>query len=297
MGKSAKAPKTAKLGDLNALADKSYGQNKQMASDTVMANRANQTNPFGNLTWDKDPTTGQWTQTQGYNQQEQGLYDTSVANRGAAGQKYAGLMGKYDFDPTYGGAPAMPTVGGYNQQAIDTVRALQRPQLERARAAKEAQLAAMGLGTGSGAAWNTEQENIGNNENQADLQAILAGINQGNTEFGQGMQARQQGVSEQQQAFDTLGQALASLSGQAAPAQLQFDDNYAQQSPVASPDYVQNEMLRQQIKQNQYNAEAAAKSKGGIGGVLGSLGGTVLGSMAGPVGSAIGSKIGAGLFS
>ena len=66
-------------------------------------------------------------------------------------------------------------------------------------------MAAMGLGTGSGQAWDTEQTNLGQNENDADLKAILAGVNQGNTEFGQGMQLHTTGTG------DILNQNTANL--------------------------------------------------------------------------------------
>jgi hypothetical protein len=276
----------APIPDINALADKQYGQNKQMAKDTLTANRADQTNPFGSLTWEQDDAGG-WTQNQSYNDQEQGLYDQRGQNQAALGQKASGLIDNLDLN--YGGASAMPTVGGYSQQAIDTMRALQAPQLKKQREQKEAQMAAMGIGTGSGNAWNAEQQNLGTNENQADMQAIMAGINQGNTMFGQGMQARQQGVTEEQ----SRANAIAGMMGQSAPQDLNFS-SYNQAVPVGAPDYVNNALTMQTLQQQQNNAKA--QSSGGLMGTIGGIAGGFLGSMAGPMGSAAGSAVGKSLF-
>jgi len=90
----------------------------------------------------------------------------------------------------------MPTVGGYNQQAIDTMRALQAPDLEARANADRARRTAMGLGEASGSAWNSGERNLNQAANDADLKAIMAGINQGNTEFGQGMLRHTTGTSD-----------------------------------------------------------------------------------------------------
>jgi hypothetical protein len=346
MGKS-KKPKVARLPDLNALSDKSYAMNKESLAEQTLANRPDQNNPFGSINWTKDPTTGEWTQNTTYNPQQQALLDQQVANQGAIGGMAGDLAGQIDM--TYGGAPKMPgvadysgvnkmpgvvdysslgdipKVGGYNQQVIDTINALQQPGMDRARASKEAQLAAMGIGTGTGSAWNTEQGNLGDTENRARMNAILAGIQQGNTEFGQGMQAygqgatnlnnqfaqgmlgRQQGVNELNNQFTQGMQArqqgvqeennrvdaLRGLMGLSSPAGLQFG-NFSQQGVVSAPDYVTNALATQQNQQAINNAKAS--SSGGLGGIFGGIAGSVLGSAAGPIGSSIGSSIGKSIF-
>ena len=92
----------------------------------------------------------------------------------------------------YASLNSRPEVGKYNQRVTDTINALQQPGLDRARSGKEAQLAAMGIGTGTGQAWNDTQRNLGDTENRAGMNAIMSGIQQGNTEFGQ-----QQGLYNQ----------------------------------------------------------------------------------------------------
>jgi hypothetical protein len=227
MGKKTKTPKAP---DYTGVANQQTALNKKAWEEGVQANRPNQIGPSGSSTWAKDPTTGQWTQTQSFNPQQQDVFNQQWGNQGTLAGKTAGMMGGLDTsqidlgqapgmpevagDFDMGNAPGMPgqtitpggistpEVGGYNQQAIDTMRALQAPGLQRQRAAKEAQLAAMGLGTGSGQAWNAEQQNLGETANNADLQAILAGINQGNIEFGQGMDRSQFDLGQAGQAFN-----------------------------------------------------------------------------------------------
>jgi hypothetical protein len=289
MGKK-KSPKVAKLPDLNALSDKSYAMNQAGLAAQTQTNRPNQTNPFSSLTWDKDPTTGEWTQSQSFSPEQQKLYDQQLGTQGILGQKANSLAGNIDM--TYGGAPGMPTVGGYNQQVIDTINALQQPGLDRARSHKEAQLAAMGVGTGTGQAWNTEQGNLGDTENRARMNAILAGINQGNTQFTQGLQARQQGVQEENNRMD----AIKGMMGLSAPTTGQFASFNPQQGFVQAPDYVSNAIAKTQNQQAINNAKAASSGGllGGMGGTLGSMAGFALG---GPVGGALGGALGGGIDS
>ena len=193
-----KSAKTPKAPDYTSLANQQAATAKQNWQENLAAARPNQVGPEGTNTWAKD-ANGNWLNTAAMTPERQQLYDTT--NQKAQEQMAGFDTGQVDLS----GAPAMPTVGGHNQQVIDTMRALQRPELDRARAAKEARMAAMGLGTGSGQAWDTEQTNLGQNENDADLKAILAGVNQGNTEFGQGMQLHTTGTG------DILNQNTANL--------------------------------------------------------------------------------------
>lgn len=211
MGKKTKVPKAP---NYSAQADKQTAANKLAWQTGVQANRPDQKNAWGGVDWTQDPTTGDWTQTETLAPEYEALRQQQVGNQGGLAELAGQNIGSFDASQIdLSGAPAMPTVGGYNQQVIDTMRALQAPQLDRARAAKEQQLAAMGMGTGSGTAWNTEQQNIGDRESRADMQAIMGGIDQGNKEFTQGMQAHQTGVNDiLQQRQGNLGQ-LSGLMG------------------------------------------------------------------------------------
>lgn len=112
------------------------------------------------------------------------------------GQSDYGSLGNIPGAVDYSKLGDMPQIGGYNQQVIDSLRGLQNPGLQRAEEANRARMAAMGMGTGTGRANQTQEEIMGQTRNDADLKAILAGIQQGNTEFGQGMQQYQQGQGQ-----------------------------------------------------------------------------------------------------
>jgi hypothetical protein len=232
MGKNAQKPDTPNFA---GVAQQQAGMQQESYNKALQANRPNQVGPTGSLNWSQDPS-GNWTQTTTMNPQEKAIMEAGQGNQLALGGKIGEQLGGFDTGQVnFSGAPTMPEVGGYDQRSIDTIRALQAPQLERQRAAKEAQMAAMGLGTGSGNAWNTEQQNIGDTENRADMNAILSGIQQGNTMFGQGMQARQQGVGETlQQNQANLGK-LSGLMGLARGPQMpQFQNvNQVGMAPTA----------------------------------------------------------------
>jgi hypothetical protein len=96
----------------------------------------------------------------------------------------------------------MPQIGQYNQQATDLYNQLAQPGLDRQRSAKEAQMAAMGLSLGSGRAWNNEQNTLNDSEDRSGMMGAQAGIQQGNTMFGQGMDIYKQGVQNMNTQFN-----------------------------------------------------------------------------------------------
>jgi hypothetical protein len=284
MGKGSKAPAAP---NYTAIAQQQQQLGQQAWSTALNANRPNQTNQFGSLTWEQDPTTGQWTQSSQLNQPQQDIFNQQQANQQQIANMAGGMLGGFDTSQVdFSKLGAMPTVGGYNQQAIDTMRALQAPQLQQQRNAAEAKLAAMGMNTGSGKAWENAQRAIGTNESQADLQAIQAGISQGNTEYNQAMAGRQQGVNEilgQKQA--NLGQ-ISGMMGLGQQMGVPQFNSFQGMQPYNVADLTGAAQNQYQAQLDQYNAKKASS-----GGLLGTIGG-IAGSFLGPVGSAIGSKIG-----
>ena len=262
-----KSAKQIPIPDINATAQTDFAARQQSSNNALTANRANQTNQFGSIDWSHDPTTGEWTQNESYNPQQQALLDQQVATQGTLGQQ-AGTAAS-GLDAGYANAPDMPTVGGYNQQATDTIRALQAPNLERRANADRARRTAMGIGEASGTAWNTGEQNLNDAASRADLQAIQAGQAQGNTEFGQGITARNTYTGEQDRALKNVG-GMMSASG---PAPLAFG-SYAQQAPVTAPNTTENTMAMWKMQQDAANAKAAA-SKGGMMSGLGSVAGGI----------------------
>lgn len=274
-------PKKVKAPNYTALANQQAALAKQNWKDQTVAMRPDQFGPEGTRDWTQDEK-GNWTESISMAPERQAIWDTLQQK---TGEQLAGLdTSQVDF----GGAPAMPEVGGYNEQAMNTVRALQAPDLARRRAAKEAQLAAMGVGTGTGAAWNAEQQNINDVESRADMQAILAGINQGNIQFGQGMDRHKTGVS------DIVGQRtlnanlVGGMLGQGNNFRLpQFSNAPTPGMPgSATPDIMGAAQQQYQAKLANANAQSAWKDK-----LLGTAG-SIAGSFFGPAGSAIGGQIG-----
>lgn len=250
MGKSSE---TADVPDYTSTEQATQGAAEDVWLQATNTARANQQGVGGSLNWGYNPETGQWTQTTGLSDANQGIYDSLLSQAQNSANNF--------YTADYSNIPDMPTVGGYNQEVIDTMRALQDPTLQRTRSAKEAQLAAMGLGTGSGRAWNNEQYNLATGENNADLQAIMKGYEQGNTEFQQGMDiynaAMDTETSKQQNSYN----ALAGLLGLSGNMENQQFGNYTSYGPYDSADYTaaaQNTYSGEQDAANASNADTSS---------------------------------------
>ena len=256
-------PKKTKAPDYTALANQQAALAKQNWKDQTVAMRPDQVGPEGKRDWTQD-AQGNWSEAISMAPERQAIWDTLQKK---TGEQLGGLdTSQADFS----GAPSMPTVGGYNQQAIDTVRALQAPDLARRRAAKEAQMAATYGGMGTGAGWNTEQQNINDAESRADLQAINQSFATGRGMFADDITARNTYTGEQNKMLQNAGGMMTS----AAPEDLKFG-SYAQQAPVTAPNTTENAMAMWKMKQDAANAKAAAKKggmMGGLGSVVGGIG-------------------------
>ena len=288
MGKK-KAPEMPAMPDLNAAADKSYALQNQGLANQTTANRANQVNSSGSMNWTEDPSTGMWTKTEAYNPEQQALFNQQTANKGQMGKLAGGMMGNIDLN--YANAPAAGQVGGFNQQATDLYNQLAQPGLDRQRAGKEAQMAAMGLNLGSGRAYDAQQANLTDSENRSNMMGAQAGIQQGNTEFGQQNQLRQNYVGEQNQMLQNAGGMMAG----SGPAALSFSNDYAKEGIAKAPDYADNAQTMYQNASAQSAAKAKAKSGGMLGGMGGTLGSGIGMAFGGPMGAALGGAIGGGL--
>lgn len=191
--------------DFTGLAGAQGGINQSAANQQTTANRPNQYNQYGSLTWTQGPN-GQWTQTQTLAPGQQQLFDQTTAGQsalaGALGAPTA--AGTQDWgDPTVNaGVSGMPQGGfGAAQNVIDAVKALQQPGLTQSRDAERARLAAMGITLGSDASNNTERL-LSNAQSDADMKAILAGTQEYGNVFNRDLALRQQGISENQANFN-----------------------------------------------------------------------------------------------
>ena len=158
------------------------------------------------MTWSQDPTTGQWTQSTQLNQPQQDIFNQQQANQQQIANMGGGMLGGFDTSQVdLSGAPAMGQVGQFNQQATDLYRQLGQPDLDRAQAARKADLAARGISDLNSGAGANLMAQLGDQTNRFGMEAAQRGITQGNTMFGQQNQLHQQGVS------DILNQKQANL--------------------------------------------------------------------------------------
>lgn len=137
----------------------------------------------------------------------------------------------------YGGAPNLPGSGDFSRDrdlATQSIVARNQPFADSRRTQLETQLTNQGLRPGT-EAWDNAMRQFDNSQNDFMLGAIGAGGAEQSRQFGLGMQARQQGVSEantqgqfanqaQQQAFN---QALQSGQFGNEAQQMAFGQNLA----------------------------------------------------------------------
>jgi hypothetical protein len=109
----------------------------------------------GTVKWTVGPD-GKPVQTSSLGAASQGLYDQA---QGVQSNMLGGLEGGF----------------GVDNSVMQAIRGLQNPGLQQSEDAANARLAAMGLSTGSGTAWNNAQTELNKTRTNADLQAILGG--------------------------------------------------------------------------------------------------------------------------
>ena len=245
MGKKTKTPDAP---DYSGLAEQQSALSNQNWNTQLQANRPNQTNQFGSSSWSQDPTTGQWTQSTQLNQPQQDIFNQQQANQQQIANMGGGMLGGFDTSQVdLSGAPAMGQVGQFNQQATDLYRQLGQPDLDRAQAARKADLAARGISDLNSGAGANLMAQLGDQTNRFGMEAAQRGITQGNTMFGQQNQLHQQGVSDilnQKQANVSQLQGLMGLGQQVGVPQF---SNFSQAGALSTPDMMG-------AAQGQYNA-------------------------------------------
>jgi len=205
----------------------------------------------------------------------QGFQQTALG----AGTAMAGAL------PTGGlnlsNAPAMPTAGQYNQSAASAVWDQQKAMLDPQWQVQEQQLRDslrdQGIPPGS-PAYNQQMDQLDRQRTlayqQAHDAAIQEGYNVANQQFGQGMEARQQGVAEAGQQYQMPVSNLAQLmSAYTGTGGVQAPQGQAQPSQIAPPDLSQAFQTQQTALQNQYAQQANmyGQNVGGLSGLAGML--------------------------
>ena len=256
MGKKSKTPQAP---DYTALAQMQAAQGQEAWKTALNANRPNQTNQFGSLTWSQDPTTGQWTQSNQLNQPQQGIFNQQQANQQQLANMAGGMLGGLDTSQIdFSGAPAMGQVGQFNQQATDLYNQLAEPGLAQAENAQRARAAAMGIPEFGSRAGTTMNQQLADARSRSGMMGAQAGIQQGNQMFNQQMQARQQGINDiLQQRGANLAQ-MQGLMGLGQSMQMPQFNQFGQTAPYSTPDLMgaaQGNYNAQMDKTNAKNAD------------------------------------------
>lgn len=265
--------KTPKAPDYTALAEQQSAAQERLNRQTTMANRVNQTNPYGSVTYSQDPNNpDKWSSETNFSPELQGIFNNQI---GAQGQAYTGLQDYLKNIQNSSLIPNAPVNAG--QTAQDAIMARLNPQLTRNEDALRARLANQGISPGT-QAWNNEFTNFNQGRNDAYSQAALQGIGLDRT-------ARQDALAEQSLPLNAI---QAYINGNSVQ-QPQFA-NYNTQANAASPDLLGAGQAGYQGALNSANAANASKSNF-MSGLMG-IGGYALG---GPIGSMAGGFLG-GMF-
>lgn len=200
---------------------------------TAVANNTmgmvNQKGPDGSLTYSQtggytDPQTGQWipqyTAEQTLSEAGQQRYDTTNAaqqNMADIAKLLSGRIEDQAGNPvSTDNLPGLPGSGGYEasrKSVEDALYSRLNPQLQQARSARETDLANRGIRIGS-AAYDRAMAGVGQNENDARQQVVLAGGQEQSRLAGMDSAARAQLLQERyQSANDPVNRLTALLSG------------------------------------------------------------------------------------
>ncbi len=201
--------------DYQALARQQAESQAQLLQQQTVANRPNQTTPFGTSRWEQDPTTGQWSQTQDVAPQLRGALQNQFGIQSGLLRTARGMLPEIaeqsSFDPW--GAGGGLTAWGNTPQASDEARqraeqgvygqATSRldPQWAQASEAKRNQLYSLGLKEGN-PLFDKEMENLQRSKADAYNQALFSSIGAGQQAYGQSfqqaLQAAQQANAQRQ---------------------------------------------------------------------------------------------------
>lgn len=294
-----KTPKAPAAPDPAKTAAAQTDSNINTAVANSWLNNANEVGPLGNVTYTQSGTqmvdgreVPQFTRTTTLSPEQQQLYDQQTAlgsqMNDIAGRQLSTLDNTLSSALNFDGIPGAPTAD--RQQYVDALNARLEPQLERDRAALETRLANQGVMPGSEA----YREAIALNDrarNDSRSQAVLAGGDYAQQEYGMGTDARSRAIQEmltlRNQPINEIGALMS--RGQVTMPQFQgYQGGNVAGTDIAgiTQQNYANQMAAYQQKLAQYNA-----MMGGIGSLAGSIfaapmtgGGSVAGAMFGGLG-------------
>ena len=193
--------------------------------------------PKAPSTWDYvtgDPN--QLTLTQRFSPEQQALYDQQVMSQqllGGLGQQgINAAQGVIGTSVDFSGSPPRPETQQTYEDAVNYMMARPTADYQRAVEQSQSDLAAAGIPVGS-KAYNTQQDLLGRQLTDAQMQAGLAGLNAGNTWFNQGQAARGAANTEYLAQRQTpLNEITALMSGSQVS------------TPFTMPGYAQNAQVQ-----------------------------------------------------
>lgn len=271
-------PKAPKAPDYAAAAQAQGEANLNSTLATNYLNQPNQVGPDGSLTFTYDTAGGhrlpdgtiipRTTATTTLSPAQQKLYDQNnaistalndLAQRGIGYVDQAsstqidqsGMPGlnsapaprqfqeQYDFSQA-SRAPTFDDFATDRDRVTEALMSRMRPELERQRQARETVLANQGLNMGS-EAYSREQSQLGQNENDAFMQSIIAGSGEQQRQFENAMNLRNQGIGEAMSQGDLFNQAQQGMFNQGL-ASRQFG-NAARSQAIQEADYFKNQPL------------------------------------------------------
>lgn len=245
-----KSPKQPAPMNVGAVTQQANAQNTQNAQQNAAFNRLNQTDQFGN--------TLNYSQT-GTDANGNPIFQASQS-LGQTGQQFAGGFGAIGQQYLDRAGQGLPSSQGAFDQAYDYATANLEPRFDRSRAAMENRLRNQGLDPTS-EAYKSASNDLALQQNEA-RNSLVTGL-QGQM-FNQGLQARQQGMSE-------LAPGVQFGMGSLSPNLINAPQVGVQNVDVAG-------LNQAAYNQQQQNYQQQVAQRNAMLGGLASIGGSILGA-------------------
>lgn len=271
--------------DYTGAAEATAEGNLENARYATVANRPDQTTPWGTSTWSQDPDNpDKWSQNVTLSPEQQRLYETNTQTSQRMGD--IGLMGlnsaadlfssRYQTPtdmPQYQGATAQVDpyanpagdIPGYNtpgtygdkrQQVIDSMMSRSNTDIARQRDNKRSELIAQGIPPNS-EAFDREMERFDRMNVDARQQAEIAAAGMATQEYGAELAGEQQRFTAEMQRRGMSSQEAQNLwNSQMATREQQTREGTTQYTMDAdrAKQLIQNAMLERQTPLNELNA-------------------------------------------
>lgn len=271
------APSPPPVPDYAGAAKEQGAANAEAAKLQGKINNPNVFSPYGQQTveWNGGDVPNI---TQKFSPEQQAIFDQSNQNKlglnQLAGQGTDAAKGVIGQQVDFGGAPAAPTSGGVNQRVIDSMMGRVNEDYGNATGEANSSLIAAGIRPGT-KAYDDRMQLLQRGKNDASQQAVLAGYQQGNTQFGQETAARKDAIAEYLSKRQVpLNEITALMSGSQVSNPFSTP-GYAQNSQVAPAPLFGATQQQGAWGQGLYNVGAA--QSGNLQSGLFGLGGALLG--------------------